>query len=99
MKSKFIAALALLASMTVAAAAPCNGVHGCVVRAQMCRIEAPEKCHYQRLLPEQDVGLCTMVMMQAAVQWIVGDEASGKPAHPGFRIEDTRCVSPDEADL
>ena len=99
MKSRLLAALALLASPAAVSAAPCNGVYGCVVRAQFCTVAAPERCHYERLLPEQGVGLCTMVMMQAAVQWIVGDEATGKPAHPGHRLKSSQCVTPDEADL
>ena len=91
--------LAACLTATLAHAAPCNGVYGCVVRATVCRIDAPDRCHVERLLPEQGVGLCTMVMMQAGVQWIVGDEASGKPAHPGFRLKSSQCVTPDEADL
>lgn len=97
MNIKAFALATLLASP--AAAAPCNAVYGCVVRATMCRIDAPDRCHVERLLPEQGVGLCTMTMMQAAVQWLVGDEASGKPAHPGYRLDRAQCVTPDEADL
>jgi hypothetical protein len=58
-----------------------------------------EICHFERLLPEQGVGLCTMAMMPAAIQWIVGNEASGKPPHPGFRLKAAQCVTPDDADL
>ena len=93
------AALALLALAPPAAGAPCNDVRGCVVRARMCRVDEPDKCHYERLLPEEGVGLCTMVMMQAGVQWITGDAASGKPPHPGYRLDRAQCVTPDEADL
>ena len=67
--------------------------------AQSCRIERPSACHVVRLFPEQGGGLCTMTMMGAAIQWIVGDEASGKPPHPGFRLKAASCVTPDEADL
>jgi hypothetical protein len=93
-----LAALAL-ACAGPAFAAPCNGVYSCVVRAEFCATEGPEKCHVERLFPEQGVGLCTMVMMHAVIQWLAGDEASGKPPHPGFRLKAASCVSPDEADL
>ena len=93
-----LAALAL-AFAGPALAAPCNAVSGCVVRAEFCRVEGPATCHFERLFPEQGVGLCTMAMMGAAIQWIVGDEASGKPPHPGFRLKAASCVTPDEADL
>ncbi len=101
MSFRHVAALAALALAlaTPAAAAPCNDVRGCVVRATVCRIDDPARCHVERLLPEQGVGLCTMVMMQAAVQWIAGDEAGGKPAHPGYSVRDMRCVTPDDFDL
>ena len=56
-------------------------------------------CHIERLFPEPGVGLCTMAMMPAAIQWLAGDEASGKPPHPGFRLKAASCVTPDEADL
>jgi hypothetical protein len=91
--------LAACVAATLAHAAPCNGVYGCKVRAEFCTIEQPTRCHYERLLPEQGVGLCTMVMMQAAVQWITGDAAAGKPAHPGFRLVTASCVSPDDSDI
>ena len=68
-----------LAFAAPALARPCNDVRGCVVRAEFCRVEEPAKCHFERLLPEQGVGLCTMAMMGAAIQWIVGDEASVHP--------------------
>ena len=95
-----LAALALASVAASADAAPCNDVRGCVVRAEFCRAGAgAEICHFERLLPEQGVGLCTMAMMGAAIQWIVGDEASGKPPHPGFRLKAAACVTPDDADL
>ena len=93
-----LAALALVVAGQ-ADAAPCNDVRGCVVRAEFCRVEGPATCHFERLFPEQGVGLCTMAMMGAAIQWIVGDEASGKPPHPGFRLKAASCVTPDDADL
>ena len=91
--------LAALAFAFPAFARPCNEVRGCVVRAEFCRIEGPQKCHFERLFPEQGVGLCTMAMMPAAIQWLAGDEASGKPPHPGFRLKAAACVTPDDADL
>jgi hypothetical protein len=95
-----VAALALaFAGVAPAFARPCNDVSGCVVRAEFCRVDGAAACHVERLFPEPGVGLCTMAMMPAAVQWIVGDEASGKPPHPGFRLKATSCVTPDEADL
>ena len=94
-----ILALVACLAATLAHAAPCNAVYGCVVRATVCRIDAPDRCHYERLLPEQGVGLCTMMMMQAGVQWITGNESTGKPAHPGFRLVTAQCVTPDDADL
>jgi hypothetical protein len=94
-----IAALAMLALATPSFAAPCNGVYGCVVRARFCSLEQPDRCHYERLLPEQGVGLCTMMAMQTAVGWIVGDANAGKPSHPGFRLATAQCVTPDESDL
>ena len=60
-----LAALAL-AFAGPALAAPCNAVSGCVVRAEFCRVEGPATCHFERLFPEQGVGLCTMAMMPAA---------------------------------
>ena len=98
MMKNIIALAGALAVASHASAAPCNGVYGCVVRATMCRIDAPDRYHVERLLPEQGVGLCTMTMMQTAVGWIVGDEASGKPAHPGFRLDRAQCVTPDDGD-
>ncbi len=96
-----LAALALAsASASSADARPCNDVSGCVVRAEFCRVgEGAEICHFERLLPEPGVGLCTMAMIPAAIQWLAGDEASGKPPHPGFRLKAASCVTPDEADL
>ena len=91
--------LLALAFAAPVVAAPCNDVRGCVVRAEFCRIERPSACHVVRLFPEQGGGLCTMTMMGTAVQWIVGDEASGKPPHPGFRLKAASCVTADEADL
>jgi hypothetical protein len=96
--SSVFAALAL-ASASPGLARPCNDVAGCIVRAEFCRVEAPAACHFERLFQEPNVGLCTMTMMQSATVWIVGDDASGKPAHPGFRLKAASCVSPDEADL
>ena len=96
---RLIAAALALAWAAPSAAAPCDGVYGCVVRAEFCRTQGARKCHIERLLPEQGVGLCTMMMMQAGVQWIVGDAATGKPAHPGFRLVTAQCVTPDDADL
>ena len=97
---RIVALLAALALAFPAAAAPCNDVRGCVVRAEFCRAGAgAEICHFERLFPEQGVGLCTMAMMGAAIQWIAGDEASGKPPHPGFRLKAASCVTPDDADL
>jgi hypothetical protein len=62
-----LAALAL-AFAGPALAAPCNAVAGCVLRAEFCRAGArAEICHFERLLPEQGVGLCTMAMMPAAI--------------------------------
>ena len=81
------AALAL-AFAGPAHAAPCNDVRGCVVRAEFCRAGAgAEICHFERLFPEQGVGLCTMAIMGAAIQWIVGDEASGNIARYGCEIK------------
>ena len=95
-----LAALAVaLALAAPAFAAPCNDVRGCVVRARFCATEGPQTCHVERLLPEPGVGLCTMTMMQAAVGWIVGDEAKGRAPHPGFRLERAECVTPDDVDL
>ena len=94
------AALALaFAGVALAFARPCNDVSGCVVRAEFCRGDGPGACHVERLSPGPGVGLCTMAMMPAAIQWIVGDAASGKAAHPGFRLKAAACVTPDEADL
>ena len=95
-----LTALALAsAPVAPALARPCNDVSGCVVRAEFCRVDGPGTCHIERLFPEQGVGLCTMAMMPAAIQWLAGDEASGKPPHPGFRLKAASCVTPDEADL
>ena len=70
------------------------------MRAEFCRDgDRAEICHVERLFPEQGVGLCTMAMMPAAIQWLAGDAASGKPPHPGFRLKAASCVTPDEADL
>ena len=80
-------------------AAPCNGVYGCVVRASFCTTDGAAKCHFERLLPEQGVGLCSMLAMQAAVGWIVGDVTKGRAPHPGYRLERAECVTPDDADL
>ena len=93
------ACLAACLAATLAHAAPCNGVYGCAVRAEYCRTDDPARCHVERLLPEQGVGLCTMVMMSAAVQWITGDAATGKPPHPGYRLKSSQCVTPDDFDL
>jgi hypothetical protein len=92
----FLVAALLLSSPALAG--PCNDVQGCVVRARFCTLDQPERCHYERLLPEQGVGLCTMMAMQTAVGWIVGDANAGKPPHP-FRLASAQCVTPDDADL
>lgn len=96
-----LAALALAsASASPADARPCNDVSGCVVRAEFCRAgDRAEVCHVERLFPEQGAGLCTMAMIPAAIQWLAGDEAGGKPPHPGFRLKAASCVTADEADL
>ena len=92
-------AAALALACVPALAAPCNSTYGCTVRAEFCAEGGAQKCHFERLLPEQGVGLCTMVMMQTAISWIVGDQAQHKPAHPGFRLASASCVTPDDADL
>jgi hypothetical protein len=95
-----LAALALASALAAPVQArPCNDVSGCVVRAEFCREAAPVVCHVERLFPEQGVGLCTMAMIPAAIQWLAGDAASGKPPHPGFRLKAASCVTPDEADI
>lgn len=95
-KSLIFAALALASP---AFGRPCNDVRGCMIRAEFCTTVAPEKCHVERLPQEPNVGLCTMTMMAAATIWIVGDEASGKPPHPGFRFKGASCTTPDDFDL
>ena len=89
---RIVAILAALAFAFPAFARPCNDVRGCVVRAEFCRIEAPSPCHFERLFPEQGVGLCTMAMIPATIQWLAGFQLATRSGHSTSRA--TRISQP-----